>query len=108
MSVLDRILARVGERLAERRAAVPLAVVRAEAEAVPAPPDFADALARPGTSLIAEAKAASPSTSAFMASAMSLTVSPMEISLRLPILTVSPMALSHPARARKPRQVSST
>jgi indole-3-glycerol phosphate synthase len=61
VSVLDRILERGRERLAERRAAVPESRVRAEAEAAPVPPDFRDAVERPGTSVIAEAKRRSPS-----------------------------------------------
>ncbi|GJM45395.1 MAG: indole-3-glycerol phosphate synthase [Gemmatimonadota bacterium] len=61
MNVLDRIVAQVGERLLERQRAEPLAAVRARAEAAPNPPAFAEALRQPGTSLIAEAKQASPS-----------------------------------------------
>jgi indole-3-glycerol phosphate synthase len=61
VSILDRILARVGERLAGAMSDVPLADVQAAAEAAPARPSFREALARPGTTLIAEAKHASPS-----------------------------------------------
>lgn len=61
MSVLDRILARVGERLVGTMRETAPADVRAAAAAAPARPSFRAALAREGTSLIAEAKHASPS-----------------------------------------------
>ncbi len=61
MSILDRIVRKVQERMAARMAERPLADVRQEAEAVPSRPSFRAALDRAGTSLIAEAKAASPS-----------------------------------------------
>jgi len=61
VSVLDRIVARVTERLAERKRRVTEAAVRAEAEEAPAPPSFRAAVAAAGTTLIAEAKCASPS-----------------------------------------------
>lgn len=61
MSVLDRIVGTVRERLADRRRAWPEAALRAEAEAAPVGPPFRTALAAPGTSLIAEAKRQSPS-----------------------------------------------
>lgn len=61
MSVLDRIVGTVRERLAERSRAVPAAEVRRRAESGPAPPSFRAALEAPGVSLIAEAKRRSPS-----------------------------------------------
>jgi len=61
VSVLERIVGRVRERLVERRRELPPARVREEAEAAPAPPSFREALEQPGLSLIAEAKRCSPS-----------------------------------------------
>ena len=61
MSILARITDAVGERLARRRRELPLAEVRRAAEAAPRRPSFRSALEAEGTSLIAEAKAASPS-----------------------------------------------
>jgi indole-3-glycerol phosphate synthase len=61
LSVLDRIVARVRERLADRIRALPEQGIRAAAEAAPARKAFRPALAEPGTTLIAEAKHASPS-----------------------------------------------
>jgi indole-3-glycerol phosphate synthase len=61
MSVLEKIVETVRERLAERRRALPEPALRAQAEAAPVPPSFRAALAAPGTSLIAEAKRRSPS-----------------------------------------------
>jgi indole-3-glycerol phosphate synthase len=61
VSVLDRILTRVRERLAERGPDESLAEVRRRAEAAEDRPSFRAALIAEGTSLIAEAKAASPS-----------------------------------------------
>jgi len=61
VSVLDRILARVGERLAETMRAVPLPDVRAAAAEAAPRASFRNAIAREGTTLIAEAKHASPS-----------------------------------------------
>lgn len=61
MSVLERILGRVSERLAGTMRETPLAAVREVAQAAPVRASFRAALARAGTSLIAEAKHASPS-----------------------------------------------
>jgi indole-3-glycerol phosphate synthase len=61
MSVLDEIVARVRERLAETQGSLPLSAVREEADRRPVPRSFRDALRAPGTSLIAEAKRRSPS-----------------------------------------------
>jgi len=61
VSVLDRIVTRVRERLEERTRAVPEAEIRAAAEAAPGQPSFRQALRAPGTTLIAETKQASPS-----------------------------------------------
>ncbi|MGL5867190.1 MAG: indole-3-glycerol phosphate synthase TrpC [Dermatophilaceae bacterium] len=60
-TVLDSIVAGVRQDLAVREARRPLAVVSAAAEAARPPLDAASALARPGLSLIAEVKRASPS-----------------------------------------------
>ena len=59
--ILERILAAKREEVAARREAVPLAEVRARAADQPPPLNFAEALARPGVTLIAEIKRASPS-----------------------------------------------
>ncbi|MBO9370260.1 MAG: indole-3-glycerol phosphate synthase TrpC [Chloroflexi bacterium] len=59
--ILERILAAKREEVAARREAVPLAEVRARAADQAPPLDFAEALARPGVTLIAEIKRASPS-----------------------------------------------
>lgn len=61
MSILDRIVGKARARLEDRKLAVPPAEIRARAESCPAPPPFRAALEEPGTSLIAEAKHASPS-----------------------------------------------
>lgn len=60
-TVLDEIIAGVREDLAGRQAAVSLDAVRRLAEGAPAPLDAEGALRRPGLSLIAEVKRASPS-----------------------------------------------
>ena len=59
--ILDEILANKRVEVAERLARRPPGDVAAAAEAAPAPPDFAAALAAPGLSVIAEIKGASPS-----------------------------------------------
>jgi indole-3-glycerol phosphate synthase len=61
VSILDRIVDSVRTRLEDTRRKVPLADVRRHAEQAPRRPSFREALAAPGTSLIAEAKCASPS-----------------------------------------------
>jgi indole-3-glycerol phosphate synthase len=60
-TVLEEIIAGVREDLAARQAAVPLAEVRRLAEQAPRALDAEAALRRPGLSLIAEVKRASPS-----------------------------------------------
>lgn len=61
-SVLDAILARVRQRVAEDRRRHPLDQMRAAARAVPPPRPFAAALSRPGrVNVIAEHKRRSPS-----------------------------------------------
>jgi indole-3-glycerol phosphate synthase len=60
-TVLDEIIAGVREDLATREAAVPLEEVRRLAEQAPRALDAEGALRRPGLSLIAEVKRASPS-----------------------------------------------
>ena len=60
-TVLDEIIAGVREDLATREAAVPIEVVRRLAEQAPRALDAEGALRRPGLSLIAEVKRASPS-----------------------------------------------
>lgn len=60
-SILDRILARKVEEVAERSARRSLADVRAAAESMPPARDFAGALNRETVTLIAEIKHASPS-----------------------------------------------
>ncbi|HEY7720965.1 MAG TPA: indole-3-glycerol phosphate synthase TrpC [Pedococcus sp.] len=60
-TVLDEIVSGVRADLAGREAAVPLAEIRRRAEAAPAALDAEGALRRPGLSLIAEVKRASPS-----------------------------------------------
>jgi len=59
--ILERILAAKREEVAARRETVPLAEVRARAADQAPPLNFAEALARPGVTLIAEIKRASPS-----------------------------------------------
>ena len=59
--VLDDILAFKKEELAQRTQAIPLAELHLRAARQSAPLDFAAALERPGVSLIAEVKCASPS-----------------------------------------------
>ena len=64
MSVLDDIYAHKREEVAAQMRSLPLAAVRAAAEAAPQPLDFAAALRRPSAArprLIAEVKKASPS-----------------------------------------------
>jgi len=61
VSILDRIVERVRTRLEDRKIAVPPAEMRSRAESAPPAPSFRGALERSGTSLIAEAKHASPS-----------------------------------------------
>jgi indole-3-glycerol phosphate synthase len=58
---LERIVARVRERLEATSRETPLAEVRARAAAAAARPALRAALERPGTAVIAEAKRASPS-----------------------------------------------
>ena len=59
--ILDEILAYKKQELAQRTQAIPLTDLCARAAEQPAPLDLAAALARPGVSLIAEVKCASPS-----------------------------------------------
>ena len=59
--ILDDILAHKRQELTQRTQAVPLTNLCAHAAEQPTPLDFAAALARPGISLIAEVKRASPS-----------------------------------------------
>lgn len=59
--ILDEIMSYHRERLPQLMRAVPLEDVRAFAQTAPPPVDFAAALSRPGVSLIAECKKASPS-----------------------------------------------
>ncbi len=60
-TILDRIVADKRDELAAARERVPLAEMRRQAEAAPAPRGFANALRGPKIGLIAEAKKASPS-----------------------------------------------
>lgn len=59
--ILDRIMAYKRSEVAERRLAVPLPELRARGSDRPNPANFGAALGRPGVSLIAEVKRASPS-----------------------------------------------
>ncbi|MCS6843508.1 MAG: indole-3-glycerol phosphate synthase TrpC [Caldilineales bacterium] len=59
--MLDEIMRHKRRELPERMRAMPLSTLRALAATVPDPLDFAAALRRPGVSLIAEVKRASPS-----------------------------------------------
>lgn len=59
--MLDEIMAWKREEVPARQKTMPLATLRALAATVPDPLDFAAALRRPGVSLIAEVKKASPS-----------------------------------------------
>jgi indole-3-glycerol phosphate synthase len=61
MSILERIVNRVRMQLEAAMRTTPLAEVRARAESAPPRAPFRAALARKGTSVIAEAKRASPS-----------------------------------------------
>jgi indole-3-glycerol phosphate synthase len=61
VSILDRIVERVRERLEDRRLELPASEMRARAESAPSGPSFRAALGERGISLIAEAKRASPS-----------------------------------------------
>jgi indole-3-glycerol phosphate synthase len=64
-SVLDAILARTRERVAEEERRRPLEVVRAAAQKAPGPRPFAAAVARPGkVNIVAEHKRRSPSRGA--------------------------------------------
>lgn len=60
-SFLDQLLADAADRVAAARAREPLDALRARAEAVAVPGDLHAALTRPGVSVIAEVKRASPS-----------------------------------------------
>ncbi|HSN76526.1 MAG TPA: indole-3-glycerol phosphate synthase TrpC [Anaerolineae bacterium] len=59
--MLDEIMRHKRDEVAKRQAMIPAASLRALAETAPEPLDFAAALRRPGVSLIAEVKKASPS-----------------------------------------------
>ena len=60
-AILDEIIAWKRNEIASLKAAEPLERVQAAAAGAPAPRDFAGALRKPGVSLIAEIKRASPS-----------------------------------------------
>jgi indole-3-glycerol phosphate synthase len=60
-TILDEIMMHHREQLPKRKREVPLADLRGLARLVAPPADFAAALAKPGVSLIAECKKASPS-----------------------------------------------
>jgi indole-3-glycerol phosphate synthase len=60
-AILDRILRWKRGEVERSKAAAPLEAVQAAAAQAPAPRDFAAALRRPGVSLVAEIKRASPS-----------------------------------------------
>jgi indole-3-glycerol phosphate synthase len=64
-TILDKIVEHKRVELAAAKAACPLAVLRARAADGPALRDFSGALSRPGISLIAEVKKASPSRGVF-------------------------------------------
>lgn len=63
MTILDEIAEKTKKRVAERKAQIPLKIVRAHAEAMPANTGFPfeAALKKPGISFICEVKKASPS-----------------------------------------------
>jgi indole-3-glycerol phosphate synthase len=61
MNVLERIVAQTRDALERRRHAVPLAELAALVDGRPDPRPFAEALVRPGVSVIAEHKRRSPS-----------------------------------------------
>ena len=61
MSFLSDILADTRSRVAARKACVGQSELESRARALPAPPDFAASLRRPGIRVIAELKSASPS-----------------------------------------------
>src|SRR5699024_5553332 len=63
-SVLDQIIDGVREDLAGRESRTPLAQLRRQADALPAPRDAEALLRRPGLSVIAEVKRTSPSKGA--------------------------------------------
>ncbi len=60
-TILDVIMRHKREKVARRKRKRPISVVRAEADRAPPPRDLVAALGRPGVSLIAEVKRASPS-----------------------------------------------
>ncbi len=60
-NVLDRLVADVKVQLHARREAMPLETLRSSVRDLPSPPSFRRALAKPGLSVIAEIKRASPS-----------------------------------------------
>ena len=64
-TVLDRILVRTAADLAERRASRPLDQIERRARATPVTASLREGLARPGISIIAEFKRASPSKGRF-------------------------------------------
>lgn len=61
VTVLDEVLAGVRDDLAARQAATPLGALKEQAATQPAARNVVDLLRRPGTSVIAEVKRASPS-----------------------------------------------
>jgi len=65
--ILDEIVARKRERLAQVKKELPLGHLRRRIERQPAPRDFGAALRKAGVSLIAEVKKASPSKGPFKA-----------------------------------------
>ncbi len=67
--ILDEILANKREQVSEQKMQVSLARMRANAQAAPAPHDFARALTREYVALIAEIKRASPSRGMLSANA---------------------------------------
>lgn len=66
-TVLDKILANTVVEIAQRRDRIAIADVRQQADSMPIPPSFAQALRRETVALIAEVKKASPSKGVLIA-----------------------------------------